>query len=186
MDKTNKSRTQNIAILGLLLSLTITIQLAGLPQPITGPVINAIFFICTFLLGLKSGLILAFVSPFSALIRGHLPPILFPLLPFIITGNAALVFVYHFIYNKLFYNKIAGFISANCAGILAASIVKFLIIASAVNWAIPLLLDKPVPKPFVLMFTFPQLLTAIAGGVLFLISIKFLTHNKNQKKNETF
>src|SRR3989339_550766 len=56
-------------------------------QWITGPVINAILIIALFLLGIRSAFLFCLVPSLMALSGGLLPPILAPIVPFIMIGN---------------------------------------------------------------------------------------------------
>lgn len=93
-------KTIFISRLALLVSLSLAIQVAGLPQPITGPLINMLLFLTAAMLGWIAGVILGCLTPLAALIRGQLPAVLAPLVPFIATANAILVLVYFLVYYQ--------------------------------------------------------------------------------------
>ncbi len=95
-----QKRTLFIARMGIILALTLTLQVAGLPQPVTGPLINAMLLLTAVLFGNVAGVLLGCLTPGLALVRGQLPLALAPMVPFIAVGNALLVFIFIFISKK--------------------------------------------------------------------------------------
>jgi uncharacterized YccA/Bax inhibitor family protein len=149
--------TKWIARTGLLMALTIVIQMFGFPPFITGPLVNMMLFISTYLLGGLGGALIGSLTPWIALLRGILLPPLAPMVPFIIAGNITLVVIYHLLQKK---NKYLG--------IGLASLLKFTILTSGVRFLVNL------PPKIAKVMQFPQLLTALAGGLLALTLIKIL------------
>lgn len=178
IQNTVQKKTLFISRLSLLIALTLIIQLIGLPQPITGPLVNTMLFITTTLLGMLSGIILGFLTPLVAVLRGELPPILAPMIPFIIAGNVLLVATYALIKNKLsFFTKKSQNpvrrIELHLAIVLAA-VIKFLFLAFAVKLVLPVILAHAVPDKIALMMTTPQLVTALIGGAFALMIAEIL------------
>ncbi|MDQ7794358.1 MAG: ECF transporter S component [bacterium] len=144
--------------IGILLALTLAIQMLRLPQPITGPLVNAMLVLAAVMVGVLGGVIIGVLTPWIALANGILSPVLAPAIPFIMAGNAALVLVF----------GAAARVGAHCGrrfervsqvgGVLVGGFVKYLVIAGAVR----LLVDVPAAVALQL----PQLFTAWAGGVL--------------------
>ncbi len=154
------NKTKNIKWItrtAILLAIALVFQLGGLPQPVTGPVINAVLYLAALLVGISSGIIIGIFTPIIAFMTGILPAPLSPMIPFIAAGNGLLVLVFGL-------TKSAGKIPA----IVVASIVKFSLLAAAVSFLIE------VPEQIAQMMTFPQLLTALGGGVIALLIYKGL------------
>jgi hypothetical protein len=79
-----------LARLGLLLVLALLIPSLGLPQAITGPLVNALLILTVEIAGLGAALAIGMVTPMAALLRGVLPLPLMVMIPFIALGNATL------------------------------------------------------------------------------------------------
>ncbi|MCK4259595.1 MAG: ECF transporter S component [Halanaerobiales bacterium] len=150
----------------LLLALTMGIQLMSLPQPVTGPVVNLILYLSVLLVGMSSGLVIGAVTPWIALTVGILPPPLAPMIPFIIAGNMSLVIVFGLLRKFNVY-----------VGIIAASVLKFLILASGVRFFIQ------VPPVVAKAMQIPQLITALVGGILAVILFRVLDKFSNEDSN---
>lgn len=139
--------------------------MGGLPQPITGPLINAMLIITTTLVGHVSGLILGVMTPLFAVLRGELPPILAPMIPFIMISNMLLVTIYYLLKltstRKNPMRRIKVWL-----GLMLAAIAKFLFLTLAVKIMLPYIFGHQIPAPLAFMMTIPQLLTAVAGGVI--------------------
>jgi len=167
-------KTLFISRLSLLVSLTLIIQIAGFPQPITGPLINAMLLITTSLIGCIGGVTLGCLTPIIAILRGQLPPILASLVPFIAVGNSILVIVF-FIVNyrlKIKVNQIRRF--QVYFAIFSAAVAKFLFLVSTVKIIFPLILMHQVPQKYITLLMIPQLFTALIGGIIFLTLLKIL------------
>ncbi|WP_350343306.1 hypothetical protein PRVXH_002373 [Proteinivorax hydrogeniformans] len=134
---------------GILLAITLTFQMLGLPQMVTGIVVNAMLVLAALSVGIYGSIIVGGLTPLIAFIRGILPPILGPVIPFIIISNWALIIIFMIFYKR---NK---FIAVACS-----SFGKFLILTFVVR----LIVDIP-PEPAA-MLQLPQLFTATLGGIL--------------------
>lgn len=141
----------------ILLAIALVFQMGGFPQFITGPFVNTVLFLAAIIVGWQGGLLIGILTPVIAAMRGILPPPLVPLIPFIALGNGILVILFFLLKSK---NKILG--------IIIASVVKFLVLVTAVNLLVQ------VPPPVAQMMSFPQLLTAVIGGFIALVVEKLL------------
>ena len=83
-----------------------------------------------------------------------------PMIPFIMIGNALYVLVFSGMKNKP-------------VGMVLGSLVKFLWLSASVYYMLPLFGVK-APAVLVEMFTFPQLATAVMGGILALLVLSLL------------
>lgn len=142
-------RTFSITKTGLLLAATIVLQLAGLPQPFTGPAVNMMLYISTLAVGIGGAVLIGCLTPIVAFTRGILPPPLAPAIPFIALGNAVLSIIYGVLHPR-----------GRVLAILAASLFKYLLLAGAVRFLIE------VPPGAAIALQTPQLLTALTGGAL--------------------
>ena len=140
----------------ILLAIALVFQMGGFPQFITGPLINAVLYLAAMIVGWQVGMLIGILTPVIASIRGILPPPLTPLIPFIALGNSILVILFFWLQSK---NKIAG--------IIIASLAKFLLLVSAVKLVVQ------VPPAIAQMMSLPQLITALAGGAIALVLAHF-------------
>ena len=167
-----QQKTLFITRLSLLLALTMVIQMVGLPQPVTGPLINAMLYMTTILSGWLSGIILGCLTPIIALLRGQLPPAFAPMIPFIMVGNTLLVVVFHRFLTKTKVTPIRRI--KIYAGIIFASFVKFSFLSLSIKLLIPLIIAYDIPDKFAIMMTIPQFFTALIGGVIALLIYEIL------------
>jgi hypothetical protein len=146
----------------VMLSLLMVIQYFRLPQLFTGTMVNALLLTSLIVINPYGALMIAFISPWLAFMFGILPQPLLPLIPFIMLGNSLYVLIFWLFFKK--NNKPLSVIS----GIALASIVKFLTLSSAVR-----IIGNLAPK-IAQMMIFPQLITAVCGGILFLLLLSKL------------
>lgn len=162
-----EKKTVKLTRLVLLIAIALIIELIGLPQLFTGPLVNFMLVLTTLITGVTGGIALGCITPLVALIRGQLPPVLAPFVPFILTGNALYVLL------------LGAFCASHCGlplrswrawlGILTGATAKFIWLFLAARWLMPLLLADTLPQAFVAMMTLPQLITALTGGILALL-----------------
>ncbi|MFZ5943015.1 MAG: ECF transporter S component [Bacillota bacterium] len=144
----------------LLLALAIAVQQAKL-QWITGPGINAILILAVGYSGLVSGLIIGLFTPILAFSQGIMP--LAVAVPFIMLGNA--LYCLGFFWARKINDVV---------GIAVGALLKFSLLVLAVNFVIQ------VPPKVSQALSFPQLVTAIIGGIIAIIILKGISKiNKN-------
>lgn len=153
-----------ITITALMLALTIVFQMLrvilGLPnnifsQLLVGTLVNLCLLVATAGAGILSGIIISLIAPVVAFLQNSVPA--FWVVPFIAIGNMAIVIIYGMLYKK---SKIFGF---TLGAVLKTAIlwVGISIVGISV-FGLP-----PAVVPIVqLNFTWPQLITAMAGGIL--------------------
>lgn len=159
----------------LMLALLVVLQAATRPlnnQFVTGTCVNAVLVLTAMLVGLGSGLTVALISPVLAFLLGIAPQAV--VVPAIMAGNAVYVAL------------VRGITQGTCdrvgtmaAGWLLASLAKFatlyLLVAKVICGLIsgPLLasgaLKEAMLKALPVMFAWPQLFTALAGGAAALL-----------------
>lgn len=162
-------RLRWLTLTAVLLAITLVVQMIGLPQPITGPAVNAMLLLSGAFAGPVSGIIIGLLTPLVAFLRGILAAPLAPMIPFIMIGNAVLVLLFW-----LGRRLIKGWFGS-VLGIAMGSVVKFLILSTAVN------LIVSVPKPVAQAMQLPQLINALIGGAIALAveqAIKAAIHER--------
>ena len=159
----NKARTIVTIQFITLLSIA-TIAPLFHQQWVTGPIVNAMFLIAVALLGAQTAIILALLPSTIALSVGLLPAVLASMIPFIIISNTILILGFNFLRAKNFW-----------AGVVVGSVLKFAFLWSTSFVVINLLLKQELATKVSSMMSWPQLATALIGGVVayvFLKSIK--------------
>lgn len=140
---------------GVLLALTLAVQMMGMPQYATGPLVNVMLYVAVVFVSIWAGVAVGVVTPMVAFWRGILPPPLGPMIPFIAIGNAVLAIVFGLLERR---GRLAAIV-----GVVAASVVKFLVLSSAVRFVVEV-------KPAIAKaMQTPQLFTALVGGAIALI-----------------
>jgi len=166
-----------IARLSILIAFTLVMQAAALPQPITGPLINAMLFFTESFLGMMAGVILGSVTPVVALLMGQLPAPLAPMVPFIILSNAALVVIFTLM-KKINYRLNSLNQARIYIAIVAAALVKTLLLFTAIRFLLPILFGRTMKDELVLMMTTPQFVTAVVGGIIALFLLQLLKRSQ--------
>lgn len=137
-------------------------------QTVTGPLVNAILFISVVILGINNAVFIGLIPSVISLMSGLLPVVISPVVPFIMISNAILVLVFGYFY----FQK-----GSYWWGVILASIFKFIFLLSTSSLVINLVVKKEIASKISLMMSWPQLFTALAGGLIayiFLKSIKKL------------
>jgi len=150
----------------LIAGLTSIILLAPVfkNQFITGTLVNAVLFISLAFLGIRSAMAIAVAPSLISLWFELLPFVLAPFIPFIVIGNTILVIVFSFLKKKNYW-----------LSIVLASFCKFLFLfASSILFA-RFFSSQAISLAVARMMSWPQLITALMGGVLAKPLIKFLS-----------
>ncbi len=157
----NRDRIKLITRTAVLLAIVVVVQMVGRSIPnnnfIVGPLVNLCLLVATMTAGLTGGVTIAVLSPFTSLINNN-APIATALLPFAVVialANVTFVLIFYFLYNK---NKYIGLVLGALAkfGLLFVGIRVFLNIFDY---------SKFTKKLFEL-FSWPQLVTALIGGII--------------------
>jgi hypothetical protein len=148
----------------LLMATGLVITNLGLPQYITGPLVNALLILTVLWSGVSQAIFVGMVTPMGAALSGVLPLPLWIMIPFIALGNAVWVSLF------------GGLRGINrWVALVVAAVAKFVLLYAAVTVLVahPLSLVVSghaqavvVPQAIVAMMAWPQLLTALAGGVI--------------------
>lgn len=155
-----KEISYSIAKFGALLAIAVLAPLCQ-HQAITGVIVNAALFVSVMVLGVQAAVLIAIIPSFIALSIGLLPPILSPMVPFIIAGNIILILCFAFLQKKNYW-----------LGIITASALKFLFLFGASYIVVNLFVGQDIAIKVSAMFGLPQLLTALAGGIIVYLFFK--------------
>jgi hypothetical protein len=148
----------------LLLAAAIAAPLIG-QQAITGTIVNAILFISVIYIGIRGAVLIALVPSIFSLATGLLPIVLWPMIPFIMVSNIILILTFNFLRKSAQGGSAAG--GKNfLVSIFSAGVLKFAFLAGVSSILINLFLKKEIAHQAVLMMSWPQLATAMAGGIL--------------------
>jgi hypothetical protein len=160
-----KSASTFLGLAGLAMFLPFFIHL----QWLTGPFINAILIIILFLIGIRSALVACLVPSLMALAGGLLPVVLAPAIPFIMISNVLFILTIDWLYNN-FKDNTKGY----WWGVIAGATIKFLFLLVCLNFVSKLLIKQEFVAVVIKMFSWPQFATAIIGGMIAWIFLKWL------------
>lgn len=155
-----------------LLALGIAIPQLGLPQAVTGPLVNALLLVTVETAGVGAAALVGLTTPLNALGGGVLPLPLMVMIPFIGIGNAILSTVYGALKAKNRWLALA-----------AGALLKFAWLYGVTAWLAARPLQVTVggaaqavslPASLVSMMQWPQLATALAGGLIVIGAVRLL------------
>ena len=150
------SVTKFIALIGIATLVPLFHQ-----QMITGPIVNATLFVSAIIFGRQMGIFVGLIPSVIALSVGLLSPVLAPMIPYIMISNAILILTFNFLRNKNFWLAVG-----------VASFMKFLFLFSTSSLVVNLLLKKEIADSVIMMMSWPQLSTALAGGIIAWVFLK--------------
>ncbi|QQS61125.1 MAG: hypothetical protein IPN70_04540 [Candidatus Moraniibacteriota bacterium] len=136
-------------------------------QVFSGIMVNAMLFVATVILGVRAAVILAFLPSVIAFSMGTLPVALAPMIPYIMISNILLIFVFDFFRKKNYW-----------LGMILASVGKFSFLFLMSHWIFDIISQKTISTSVMVMMSWPQLLTALFGGMLAYGIILFLARNE--------
>ena len=148
----NKNKIRAIAVTGIMLAITVALQAVNLPNIVTGVIVNSIFVFIFFYVGLKSAMTLCLLSPLSGFVTGHLPAIMYPVLPIIAIGNCFLILVLSNLKS-----------SSTWAKILLPSFIKALIIGLGGKLMVHLFVPDKIHDFWIFSVLEIQFFTAMLG-----------------------
>jgi len=173
-DTVNLMRSRKLARAAILLAATAVIQisgryLAGFLGPlnifIIGTFVNACLFIALDYAGFWGATAIALIAPFTALLTGA--PIPIPFIPFIGVGNFLLI---------LFFS----ILKKSVVGIFVGALVKFSFLFGSVLFFLKLMdLSEKVAAGLFFTFSWPQIITALLGGGVYLAAKRVLKVDAN-------
>ncbi len=157
--------TQFIALAAVAVILPFFIHL----QWITGPIINAILILALIIVGFRSALLIALLPSLIALGSGLLPVILAPAVPFIMISNVILVLAVDYFWQ----NRKKDF-KAYWRGVIVGAGLKFIFLFLSIDLIAKLLIKQQLATAIAQMMGWTQFATAIAGGIIAWLILKFL------------
>ena len=121
---------------GIFLAVLLAVQLVGLPNPVTGTLVNAILLFVMLQLGPRFALMLGILSPLGGIISGHLPAPLYPVMPVIMAGNLLMLSCCFFLRNRhaLARYLIPAAAKAFIIWSAGSAIVSFMQLGETVKW----------------------------------------------------
>ena len=153
-----------------MLAVLITLQLVTKPmgQLVTGTCVNAVLGITTLVCGVGSGAVVALISPIVAFLLGIAPQIL--TVPAIMFGNFVFVLILGWRRRN---SKQAWIDLLRCVGAAAAkfAVLYILVVQVICHFAADYFLQSgtlmpPMVKALSTTFAWPQLITALSGGII--------------------
>lgn len=137
--------------------------LAHTPQNqwVTGTIVNAILFLAVWRVGIVNAALVAALPSSIALLRGLLPAPMAVMIPWIIISNFILIIAFYLLKKS------------PLAGVIVASALKFLFLLVITTYFIK------IASPLLVMMQWPQLFTALAGGLITIGIIKTASRRKS-------
>ncbi len=160
-----KIQTKDIVRTGLLAALAVALQAMNLPQPVTGPGVNAILFVASIFVGPLSGAVVGVITPWMGLLMGIVK--LAPVVPVVIAGNVTLCLVSGYLAKFNRYLAMG-----------AAAVLKYGVMTLGIKYVIST--GVKVPAAAYTTFTITQLFTALGGAVVASAVLVALSRGKKQ------
>lgn len=132
-------------------------------QWLTGPFVNALLILACVLVGPMEAVVLGLFPSTVALSSGLLPLPLAPMIPFIMISNALFVATFYYINKKNFF-----------LAVLVSAFLKFLFLLSFSTFLAQNLFAETFLSKVAILMSWPQLATALLGGVFAYAVLKFL------------
>lgn len=160
--------TQTAVLIAILVLLQSVTKAGG--QLVTGSCVNGVLAVAALFSGPWVGVTVAVISPFFAFVLGIGPQIL-PIVPAIAAGNVVYVMILYFLCAKKKFP-----LRWQAIGLGFAAVGKFLTLYLLVVQLLCRVLPLPQKQitTFTAMFSWPQLVTALIGGVIALLIVPIL------------
>ena len=156
MDKSdNRKKIRSIALNGVMLALVVALQAVGLPNIITGIIVNAILVFILLFVGIRSALTLSLLTPLCGFITGHVEPNMYPAVPAIIVGNVLFVSIFYKLKEKSLRLKM-----------MVPAFVKALIIGAGGYVLVKIFAPAGIAKFYFFSSLGSQFITAVLGVLL--------------------
>ena len=157
---------QTVASSKLKLALLFSFLIFFIPafvhqQFLTGPIINALLILSFLYLGKSKAFFLALIPSTVALSRGLLPLALAPMVPFIMISNCLYIIVFAKLQAK---SQVKNFLA-----ILFAALAKTTFLFVISKLLMEKILATALASKIAMMMSWPQLWTAIVGGIMALL-----------------
>ncbi len=187
MSKNRKTHKQILWITetAVMLALLVVLQAVtkSMGQFVTGSCVNAVLALSALLSGLSSSLVVAVLSPILAFLLGIAPQAV--TVPAIMAGNAVFVVLMRMLAGKrsrpLWRQLLAWLAAAGGKFVTLYTLVVGIICGVAADGLLEAgLLKAPMLTKLPAMFAWPQLVTALIGGGVALLTISVLRKALNR------
>ena len=160
----NSGKIKWITSTAVFIALLVAFQYATKPmgQYVTGSAVNFILVMSVLAAGFTSGITVAALSPVFAFMLG-IGPAFVQMVPFVMLGNIVLVVVWGLICRG------KADIKNMAVSTITGAVLKFAALyLTIVKYAVPHLLQLQNPQAAVVSasFSYPQLVTALIGGIV--------------------
>jgi uncharacterized membrane protein len=160
-----KIRLQDVVRTGILAALAVALQATTLPQPVTGPGINAVLFVASLYVGPLAGACVGIITPWVALLMGINK--LAAAVPVIMLGNVTLALVAGYAAK---FNKYVA--------MALAAVLKFAVMTLGIKYLMST--GTNIPAAAYTSLTITQLFTAMGGAVVAAIVLAALSRATKQ------
>ena len=160
-------KKEALLILALLIGVAIVAPVLFKQQLVAGTIVNATLILGVSFLSVRDGLIISLVPSSLALVSGLLPAVLAPMIPFLIVSNTILVLAFAYL-SKFNY----------WAGVIIGSVLKSAFLFGTSSIVVGLLVNKQIAPTITQMMSWPQLFTAVAGGIVAFCIIKLVKESR--------
>ena len=149
----------------ICLALLIAVQFftRSFGQLVTGSCVNLVLAVSALIGGVWSGITVAVISPFCAYLLG-IGPAFLPMVPCISLGNAVYALLFGLFVGKYLKEKKPAAAYVSMALAAAAKFVTLLVVL--VRLVAPHVVPEAKLSVVTASFTWPQLLTAVIGGII--------------------
>lgn len=161
LQKINTNAIVSVEKILILITLATIVPAFIHAQWITGPLVNAILFLSVIYCGLSGAILVGMIPSVIALSAGLLPAPLAPAVPYIIVSNALMAIIFYTFFRKKNF----------WLGVALGALLKFGFLYMIVSTIVKLASPQIAPK-IAAMLSWPQLLTALAGGCISYIIYK--------------
>lgn len=120
------------------------------------------------MLGMRGAMLLSILPSLVSLLFGLLPIVMAPMVPFIIIGNISLVYIFDLLRKRNFF-----------LGLIPAALVKFSFLFLISNFLTSFFIKQSVAQKIAIMMSWPQLITALMGGIVAYILFNIYNHKNN-------
>lgn len=132
-------------------------------QAVTGTVVNAVLIITAVILGKREAVTIGIFPSLISIVAGFLSPVAIPLIPFIVIGNALMIFLFSFLYKESYWK-----------GMISGSLLKFSFLYLSGVFLLDFFKGNNFDNIVSAMFSWQQLLTALSGGIVAYATLKIL------------
>jgi hypothetical protein len=145
-----------------LIAAATLIPLISHQQLVTGTAVNALLILTSLIAGPSYAIMAGLIPSLAALSTGLLPLALAPAVPYIMVSNALYITVFSTLnrFSMIF-------------AVLVAALAKFTFLYLSSHYLLSSLLQPAIVSKVIIMLSWPQLVTAVFGGLLVVTVTKY-------------